>query len=234
MTDFENKDLTGQPAAEEPTASEPVAHETAAPVPEPTPEPQPEPTPQAPFHTAPATPHLTLEPDPVPPEIPVEEPHIAGSAAEPFHMPDPPHAPEPPQPEPAYQQTPPNYSQPQYENPQYTGPQYQQPPYGNSQPYYNKPLYNVPPMGYNQKSRLAAGLLAITFGVFGVHNYYLGFHSRATIQLVVTLVGMLLTFIVIGAFAVLGMYIWAFVEGVMLLSANPSRMYDGNGVITRD
>ena len=28
--------------------------------------------------------------------------------------------------------------------------------------------------------------------------------------------------------------VWAFVEGVMLLSASPSRMYDGHGVILRD
>lgn len=230
MTDFENKDLTGQ-------AGEPETKETTAPEaeqPTPAPEAAPESIPQPPFHTAAATPHLTLEPDPVPLETPVEEPHIAGSAAEPFHMPDPPRAPEPPRQEPAYQepvyqQTPPNYSQPQY-----GAPQYQQPPYGNSQTYYNKPLYNVPPAGYNQKSRLAAGLLAITFGAFGVHNYYLGFNSRATIQLVVTLVGLLLTFVVIGGFAVLGMYIWAFVEGVLILSATPTRMYDGNGVILRD
>lgn len=232
MTDFENKDLTGQTG--EPETGEPETKEVSAPEAE-QPAPVPEPVPQAPFHTTPTTPHLTLEPDPAPPEIPVEEPHIAGSAAEPFHMPDPPRAPEPPRQEPVYQepvyqQTPPNYSQPQYGTPQY-----QQPSYGNSQPYYNnKPLYNVPPVGYNQKSRLAAGLLAITFGAFGVHNYYLGFNSRATIQLVVTLVGLLLTFVVIGAFAVLGMYIWAFVEGVLILSATPTRLYDGNGVITRD
>ena len=28
--------------------------------------------------------------------------------------------------------------------------------------------------------------------------------------------------------------IWGFVEGVLLLSASPSRMYDGHGVILRD
>ncbi len=246
MTDYENKDLTGgtdQPAS--PETEQPAAPETAAPK-------ATAPETAAPQESAPAagsaaskTPQLVLEPDPVQPEVPsfTETPSPAASAAEAFHMPEPPRAPEPPRPEqpqqePVYQQTPPNYTQPQYgQQPQYNAPQYGNQPYQTpyQQPQYSKPLYNVPPAGYNQKSRLAAGLLGILFGCFGVHNFYLGFNSRAVTQLVVTLVGFILTFIVIGAFAVLGMYVWGFVEGILILTANnPSRMYDGNGVILRD
>ena len=67
-------------------------------------------------------------------------------------------------------------------------------------------------------------------GVFGVHNFYLGFNTRGTIQLVLSLAGGLLT----CGVATVAVVIWAFIEGVMLLSAQPSRMYDGNGVILRD
>ncbi len=203
MTDYDNKDLNGQA------------------------EPQPE---------APSAPQLTLEPDPVPPEVPETPAEQAApqSSTESFHMPDPPKAPEPPRAEPVppqqpqynYQQTPPQYSAPQYGQPQY------QAPYQPQQQNY-KPLYNTPPAGYQQKSRLAAGILAILLGTYGVHNYYLGYNTRGTIQLVVALAGGLITCGV--ATAAVG--IWGFVEGILLFTAgpsNPTRLYDGNGVIMKD
>lgn len=241
MTDFENKDLqpettvpetaeAAEPAQTTEEVTQPAAAE--APVAEPAQEapvqaasPAPETVPTRP------TPRLTLEPDPVVPEILTpEEANIPGSAAEPFHMPDPPRAPEPPKAEPAYQQTPPNYTaqQPQYNTPpQYNPqPQYGAPSYGQPQTY-----YNVPPAGYNQKSRLAAGLLAFLVGVFGVHNFYLGFNSRAVVQLIVSTLGGIFT----CGVATAGVAIWSLIEGILILSANsPSRMYDGNGVILKD
>lgn len=235
MTDYENKELTGEeqapqnetpetPAAPAPAVEAPAA-ETSAPQPYTTPD-------------AASTPQLTLEPDPVPPEEPVTQ---AASSTEAFHMPDPPHAPEPPQPEPEPQAAP-NYTaqQGQYAPPQYTAPQYTAPPYqgqpygqpyGQPAPQANyKPLYNVPPAGYVQKSRIAAGLLALMFGMFGIHNYYLGNNTRATIQLIVSLAGGLLT----CGVATMGIFVWGFVEGVLLLSGSPKYLYDGNGVILKD
>lgn len=40
-----------------------------------------------------------------------------------------------------------------------------------------------------QKSKLTAGLLAIFLGTLGIHNFYLGFTTKAIIQLVVSLLG---------------------------------------------
>lgn len=214
MTDFDNKDLTGQ----EPQA--PAEEQPAAPAAEPVS------TPEA------VTPHLTLEPDPVPPADPVSP--APEPSTESFHMPEPPQAPEPPKPEePVYQQAAPSYTaqQPQNGVPQYQVPPYQNQSYGQPAPQGNyKPLYNVPPAGYVQKSRLAAGLLGFLFGTLGVHNYYLGFNTKATIQLIVSLAGGLLT----CGIATVAMGIWAFVESILILSSNPSYMYDGNGVILRD
>ena len=34
--------------------------------------------------------------------------------------------------------------------------------------------------------------------------------------------------------ATVAIAVWGFVEGVLLLAASPSRMYDGHGVILRD
>ncbi len=123
----------------------------------------------------------------------------------------------------------PNYSAYQSYGPNASQQQYYYQPY---QPPYYPPRYDVPPVGYLQKSRLAAGLLGILFGGLGVHNFYLGFQTKAVVQLLVTLIGSIFT---CGLSAV-AMSIWGFVEGILILTANnPSaRMYDGKGVILRD
>ena len=215
MTDFDNKELQPEETAEHPAPAK---------------------------EEAPVTPRLTLEPDPVAPEIPMPpEAEFSAPAEDPFHMPDPPRAPEPPrqeapQAEPAQQS---QYTAPQYGVPiygqqtQYTAPPQNPgaPQYGVPQQPVGKTYYNVPPAGYVQKSRMAAGLLAIMLGVFGIHNFYLGYYSRAVIQLVVSIVGGLLSL----GLATFGITIWALAEGVLIISAaSPARMYDGNGVILKD
>ena len=172
-------------------------------------------------------PHLTLDPN--------EPDPFQG---DPFHTPEPPQAPEPPRPEPPYQQ--PRYEQPSYNDPSYGAPQYGAPQYNAQyqppqytqppQQSYYQPQYNVPPAGYLQKSRLAAGLLGILLGTLGIHNFYLGFTTRGVIQLLVSLIGGIFT----CGLATIAVAIWGFIEGVLLLSASPSRMYDGRGVILRD
>lgn len=226
MTEFENQELQEQGASEQQPAAEEKA-DAAQPLAEG--KIQTEPTPfTGPDAAAAPVPNLTLEPEP---------------AADPFaDLPTPPRAPEPPKETPPQQPTPPQYTQPQYT--QYTGqqqnsaPQYNAYYTGQPQPPFQQPAktyYNVAPAGYQQKSRLAAGLLAITLGMFGVHNFYLGFNSRATIQLVVSIVGLVLSVVIVGIFAVMAMAIWGFVEGVQILTANnPERLYDANCVILRD
>lgn len=39
----------------------------------------------------------------------------------------------------------------------------------------------------NAKSKIAAGLLGIFLGYFGVHNFYLGYTGKAVAQLLITL-----------------------------------------------
>lgn len=50
---------------------------------------------------------------------------------------------------------------------------------------YQPPVY--PPVGTPLKSKMAAGLLGIFLGAFGVHNFYLGYTTKAVIQLCLTL-----------------------------------------------
>lgn len=78
------------------------------------------------------------------------------------------------------------------------------------------------------KSKMAAGLLAIFLGTFGIHNFYLGYTSKAILQLVLTIVGIVLCCIFIGVFLILGVWIWTLVEGIMILTGKIDRDANGN------
>ncbi len=62
------------------------------------------------------------------------------------------------------------------------------------------------------KSKVAAGLLGIFLGSFGVHNFYLGYTGKAVAQLVITVA-------TCGIGAVVSS-IWGFIEGIMILCGN--------------
>ncbi len=73
----------------------------------------------------------------------------------------------------------------------------------------------------SQKSATTAALLALFLGYYGVHNFYLGYKSKAIIQLILTL--SLLGFFISG--------VWAIAEAIMLFSGRINE--DGNGRILR-
>lgn len=234
MNENDNREMNPQPEAspqqdlpESPAPSpstQPIPSDASASSPAQQDQPQPAPAWEKP------TPQLTLDPDPTPPAVE-------------FTTPEPPRAPEPPvEPQPTVQNqyvynfnTPPTPEQGHGQNPGYSQPYSSgyQPPNYTAQSYRpqppQQPKYTTPPVGYQQKSRLAAGLLAIILGSLGIHNFYLGFNARGTVQLVLCLAGGLLT-CGLGSIAAL---VWGFIEGVMLLSSNNVR-FDGNGVILRD
>ena len=82
------------------------------------------------------------------------------------------------------------------------------------------------------KSKLVAGLLGIFLGGFGVHNFYLGFTSKAVVQLVLTIVGFFLCCFYVGIFLVAGISIWGLVEGIMILTG--SIPADAKGIPLKD
>lgn len=71
----------------------------------------------------------------------------------------------------------------------------------------------------SQKSKVAAGLLAIFLGTFGVHNFYLGYTGKAVTQL-------LLTILSCGLLSIISA-IWSLIEGILILTG--SIKTDGNG-----
>ena len=76
----------------------------------------------------------------------------------------------------------------------------------------------------NAKSKLAAGLLGIFLGGFGIHNFYLGYSGKGVAQLLITLLSFgILSFI---------SAVWGFTEGVLILVGNIN--VDANGVPLKD
>lgn len=67
------------------------------------------------------------------------------------------------------------------------------------------PIIKKENIAMEQKSKLAAGLLGIFLGGFGVHRFYLGYTKMGVIQIIVTLV-------TCGAGS-----LWGFIEGILIL-----------------
>lgn len=78
------------------------------------------------------------------------------------------------------------------------------------------------PQGYKIKKKYVAVILAFTLGFLGIHNFYLGYSSKAIAQVLLATVGSLFFGIGIVAAAV-----WSLVEAVQLLTEAIDR--DANG-----
>lgn len=129
---------------------------------------------------------------------------------------------------PQYQQPAQPFTQQQYAQPNqnaynqqqpYAQQQYAQQPYGQgpqpAQPYapYGQP-YGQQPYAVSTKSKLAAGLLGIFLGSLGVHNFYLGYTTKAIIQLLLTV--LLWWALGLGPLAAA---IWSLVEAILILTS---------------
>ena len=70
------------------------------------------------------------------------------------------------------------------------------------------------------KSKIAAGLLGILLGAFGVHNFYLGYTGKAVAQLLITVLSCgTLSFVSV---------IWGLIEGILILTGSMNVDADGN------
>lgn len=120
-------------------------------------------------------------------------------------------------------------SDPQYTNQEQAYAQQGQ-PYGQQgytqqgQPYGQPTFATSVPVGYQQKSKIIAGILGIFLGGLGIHNFYLGRTTRAVIQLVLT----------IFTFGIASL--WGFIEGILILVSAPGSEWhrDGNGIELTD
>ena len=72
------------------------------------------------------------------------------------------------------------------------------------------------PAGNGGKSKMAAGLLGLFLGAWGIHNFYLGNTGRGIAQIIVTIV----TCGVGG--------LWGVTEGILILTGSINTDADGN------
>ena len=73
------------------------------------------------------------------------------------------------------------------------------------------------------KSKIAAGLLGIFLGCFGVHNFYLGYTGKAVGQLLITLLSCFILSFVSG--------LWGLIEGILILTGSISTDANGNQLV---
>jgi TM2 domain-containing membrane protein YozV len=94
------------------------------------------------------------------------------------------------------------------------------PPPAPAPPPVPPPQYSPTPRAVEYKSKLAAGLLGILLGGWGVHRFYLGFTSIGVAQIIVTICTC-----GIGA-------LWGFIEGILILTGSINT--DARGLPLKD
>ena len=75
----------------------------------------------------------------------------------------------------------------------------------------------------NGKSKIAAGILGIFLGCFGVHNFYLGYTGKAVAQLLISILSLFLLSWVSA--------IWGLIEGILILTGSINTDAEGNSLI---
>lgn len=75
------------------------------------------------------------------------------------------------------------------------------------------------PAGYSDRSRLAAGVLQLLFGSWGIGRFYLGYQSVGSIQLTLGIVGLVTTMLCgIGLVILIPLWIWVLVDAILMIS----------------
>jgi TM2 domain-containing membrane protein YozV len=76
------------------------------------------------------------------------------------------------------------------------------------------------------KSAVAAGLLQLFLGTFGLGRFYIGSNGAAAAQLVVGLTGLFFTlFCFIGLLILVPLWIWNFVDAIMMFTGGITDSY---------
>ena len=79
-------------------------------------------------------------------------------------------------------------------------------------------FYAQAPM--QSKDKAIAILFCLFFGGFGAHNFYTGFNGMGATQLVLLLVGWLLSFVLIGIPLLIALGIWVLVDLIMIIAGS--------------
>lgn len=94
------------------------------------------------------------------------------------------------------------------------------PAYGT--PAYGAPTYGAQPYGVSDKSAVAAGVLQLFLGTFGVGRFYIGDATLGSIQLGIGVVGWVLFWFLcgIGLVLLIPLWIWNLVDAIMMFTGS--------------
>ncbi|WP_019202773.1 TM2 domain-containing protein [Tsukamurella sp. 1534] len=131
--------------------------------------------------------------------------------------------------QPAYGQQPYD-AQPAQHYAQAHQPGYAQPGYG--QPYAAAGYGMDPATGLplSDKSKIAAGLLQLFLGGFGIGRFYLGYTGIGAAQLCLWLLGLVTSIFLIGFVLLFAVGVWALIDAVMILTGG---VKDAQGRVLR-
>ena len=77
-----------------------------------------------------------------------------------------------------------------------------------------------------EKNRIIAVILGFFFGTYGIHNFYLGYNKKATIQFILSLFVFILNLPIIGFI----IFLWAMTETILILARVIDKDGDGNSI----
>ena len=77
-----------------------------------------------------------------------------------------------------------------------------------------------------EKSKVAAALLALFLGAFGIHKFYLGYTAQGFIMLIGTIAGAVLILVAIGILIIMAISIIALVEFVLYLTKSDEEFHE--------
>jgi TM2 domain-containing membrane protein YozV len=118
---------------------------------------------------------------------------------------------------------------PYYGSPQYGSPQvpptppapnaYAMVPYGYVNPYAPYGVHPMTGVPYSDKSKVAAGILQIFLGKFGVGRFYTGHTGIAVAQLVTCMLGIfVLSWVTCGVS--IAVVLWPIIDGILILTTD--------------
>lgn len=88
-----------------------------------------------------------------------------------------------------------------------------------------------PELNPTGKSKMAAGLMGLFLGSFGVHNFYLGYNTKGIIQLCLGVLGITLSCLGVGFFVLIPLGVWVLIESILILCGEIKKDGYGNPLI---
>lgn len=77
-----------------------------------------------------------------------------------------------------------------------------------------------------ENKKIMAGILGIVLGAFGIHKFILGYNKEGIILLVLTLIGIVTSCLVFGAFIYMATAIVGLIEGIIYLTKSDEEFYN--------